>query len=506
MATRRDELNAYTFARRRTVAAFLQPSPHGSEEGAPRPLKAVMPSLVVGTLVLVGFGAWGMIKPGAPKGWDTPNAKVIVGSESTTRYVVLKSGKGKKQLHPVLNLASAKLLLDPSKFDVIKVNESELDKSGIKVGATIGIPYAPDRLPDAKDAETRKYWALCEQMGGEGRQKSQKALFVLNEKDSKLVVKNKNSLTDREALFVKGPDGAEYLVDSKGTAHRLGRDQSSKFMNLLRRVVFEEGAQPQSVSAKWLSTLNPGLPIDFPPVDGANETSNAPNLAPEYAKVGLVLEAPSGSKTHKYVVLKDRVAPVSDFTAQLLLGSPQTEDLYSGQVPRPVKVAAQDITPGEPFRDDVDWPEPAVVQANNVTKEDGRKVSCSVYHGENNSLTKRPLMSVWAGRDYPEDVVQSGNSTYVSPGSGLLFRQVTGSDPNVGLVFLVTDTGLRYSVPNNGDSKAGGAGKADDKTREAQVRLGYEKTRLVPVPKVWSELLSRGPKLDTDSAKQPQNS
>src|SRR5581483_6355805 len=36
MASRRDELNAYTFSRRRTVAAFLRPSSGGDDEQAPR--------------------------------------------------------------------------------------------------------------------------------------------------------------------------------------------------------------------------------------------------------------------------------------------------------------------------------------------------------------------------------------------------------------------------------------------------------------------------------------
>lgn len=35
MASRRDQLNAYTFAKRRMLAAFLQPSPDGSEKGRP---------------------------------------------------------------------------------------------------------------------------------------------------------------------------------------------------------------------------------------------------------------------------------------------------------------------------------------------------------------------------------------------------------------------------------------------------------------------------------------
>ncbi|MFD0603539.1 type VII secretion protein EccB [Streptomyces aureus] len=113
MASRRDELNAYTFAKRRTLASFLQPSPSGSEEGAPKPLRAVLPGVIVGVVVLAVFGAWGMFKPTAPPKWDELHKNVIVASKSTTRYVVLRTD-GKKQLHPVLNMASAKLLVDPS--------------------------------------------------------------------------------------------------------------------------------------------------------------------------------------------------------------------------------------------------------------------------------------------------------------------------------------------------------------------------------------------------------
>src|SRR5690606_38552096 len=93
MASRRDELNAYNFARKRTVASFLKPLPNGSVESAPRPLRTVVPSMVLGMLILAGFGACGIIKPAAPKGWDNVGEKVIVGDKSTTRYVVLEGEK-----------------------------------------------------------------------------------------------------------------------------------------------------------------------------------------------------------------------------------------------------------------------------------------------------------------------------------------------------------------------------------------------------------------------------
>ncbi len=180
MASRRDELNAYTFAKRRLIAQFLQPNATGSEEGAPRPLRAVVPGAIVGVVILAVFGAWGMFKPVAPKGWDIAEENVIIASKSTTRYVVLKT-KGKRQLHPVLNMSSAKLLLKPGKGKVINVDESVLDSGKIPHGATLGIPYAPDRLPDAKEAGAAKRWAVCERPG-EGGRAIEKAAFVFAER------------------------------------------------------------------------------------------------------------------------------------------------------------------------------------------------------------------------------------------------------------------------------------------------------------------------------------
>lgn len=107
----------------------------------------MVPGTIVGVVIIAVFGAWGMFKPVAPQKWDTPYENVIIASKSTTRYVVLKTD-GKTQLHPVLNMSSAKLLLDPDKGTVINVDESVLDNGRIPHGATLGIPYAPDRLPD----------------------------------------------------------------------------------------------------------------------------------------------------------------------------------------------------------------------------------------------------------------------------------------------------------------------------------------------------------------------
>lgn len=510
MATRRDELNAYSFARRRTVAAFLQPSPHGSEEAAPRPLKTVAPSLVVGLLVVVGFGFWGILKPTAPKGWDTPAQKVIVGDESTTRYVVLKTD-GEPQLHPVLNLASARLLLDPEKFEVIKVKESALDNSGMTLGSTIGIPYAPDRLPSPADAGKPKTWALCETPGGGTDRTARRAVLVVNQDKPReaALVGGRNRLRDDEAMYIQVPGGAEYLVTDRGFTFLLGGPdwkQNPELVNTLRQVIFGASAQPQRVDADFLATLNnvPGATIDFPRLDGIGGPSTAPGLGREHAKVGLVLKA----NDDQYVVQPDRVVRVTDFMAKLLLNSPQARSLYSGS-PEAVSVNVSEVTSaraGETFREELGWPEKEVTQANTQDENDGRRVACSVYSGVDDKLTKRPAMTMWAGKNFPRDVAQSGTNTYVSPGSGLFYKAYDGTDKRIGSIFLVTDTGLRYSVPTTGDSDSGGAAKQDDAVGVVQTKLGYAKNSPVPVPRIWSDLLSSGPTLDVGGAKQAQGS
>ncbi|MHA7961810.1 type VII secretion protein EccB [Streptomyces sp. L500] len=520
MASRRDELNAYTFAKKRTVAAFLQPSPTGSEEGAPRPLRTVLPGVVIGALLVAGFGAWGVFRPVAPKGWDDVAAHVIVGSDSTTRYVVLKTD-GRKQLHPVLNLASARLLLAPGKGGVIKVRESELDDGHIPRGPTLGIPYAPDRMPTAAQAGKPKQWAVCQQPGGNGKT-TQKAVFLFSANDPKArTLTGAGRLRGPQALYVQGPDDARYLVDPKGTRYLIGgpdwQRQDPADRSVLLRALFPDGAQPQRVTKEWLGTLGEGTPITVPAVGGrVGEPAGVPTLKPKANRVGTILVAPTGATTQHYVVLPGKVARVSEFVAKLLLSSRDLAPL--GQAGAPERVSAADFTPdAEEFHGGDHWPAqvPRLAAAGDPLAGGG--TVCSVFGGLDASGT--PDLGVWTGKDYPATIPDGATSAYVTPGSGLLYRQVTGRQTDSGAVFLVTDTGLRYAVQSNNDSATGksrigeepaearpGEPPAVPEADQARVRLGYKDVNPVPVPANWSQFLPTGPRLDTNSAKQPQGS
>ncbi|MFE0650679.1 type VII secretion protein EccB [Streptomyces sp. NPDC059534] len=514
MASRRDELNAYTFAKKRTVAAFLQPSPSGTEEGAPKPLRAIAPGLIVAALVVAGFGAWGMFKPSAPKGWDTPGTRVIVGKQSTTRYVVLQTGKGKDAktlLHPVLNLASARLLLNPDQFQVVQVDDKTLDLGKPPRGPILGIPYAPDRLPAADDAGTAKRWAVCEQPGGGKGASVQKATFLFAHRDLKRTT-GEGQLKDGEVLYVQGQTGkAQFLVDHTGTKYPVKADSTGLLTALVGL-----NKEPQPVTDDWLATLKTGDEIDFPRIEGeAGSPAGIPGneLTATENRVGMVLLAQTGSGPQHYVVLPGKVRPVSDFTAWLLINAPQT-----GVLDMDGKATAVDASAFVPdstvLQPRAHWPGKKSKQVNGVTGAGARDTVCSVLTGvdEKGDTT----LTTWAGTQYPADITAGGTSTYVTPGSGLLYTQIQGKQKTPdGSLFLVTDTGLRYAVQANGDSDSArseiGAGEQKQtdgrpEPSDAQKRLGYEKVTPVLVPIEWSEFLSKGPRLNTNSARQPQGS
>ncbi|MER7175241.1 type VII secretion protein EccB [Streptomyces mesophilus] len=502
MASRRDELNAYTFAKRRLVAQFLQPNPSGTEEGAPKPLRAVMPGAIVGVVVLAVFGAWGMFKPVAPKGWDTPGENVIVADKSTTRYVVLKTGD-KVQLHPVLNMASAKLLLKSGNGKVVTVKEDLLDKSKLHHGPTIGIPYAPDRLPEPEDAGQAKRWAVCERPGAGGRT-IEKAAFVLAEREQ-AKTDGKQRLKGGQLLYVEGPDQVRYVVDAKGIAYEVDKTD-----RVLMQTLVGSGGAPQRVSDEWLATLGKGSPVRTPSFP---DTPGAASDVPGNYKVGMVLQTEEASEQKQYVVLKDRLAPVSDFMAKVLLNSEDMAVVGQGGKPKPVSVGEIGSEPGAKFGGDLKWPSEA---PDPVNEPGSRDTVCSVLRGVDRD-TGKTTQSTWAGDTFPMPLSSGGSSAYVTPGTGLLFRQVMGTDVKSGPMFLVTDTGLRYTMQANGDTATddagiGESGSAEEKKeqqaqqQDAQTRLGYESVDPTPVPAAWSTFLPTGPRLSAGAARQPQGS
>ncbi|GHH52405.1 type VII secretion protein EccB [Streptomyces candidus] len=526
MASRRDELNAYTFAKRRLVAQFLRPSPNGSEEGAPRPLRAVLPGVLVGAVTLAGAATWGLWQPAAPEGWEKPRQNVIVASRSTARYVVLDLD-GTTRLHPVLNMSSARLLLEDDAKGFVKVDDRVLDESGLDRGPAVGIPYAPDRLPDPGEAVGNKSWAVCERPGPRAGRSVQRVVFVLAGNERRALA-DQGMLKDGELLYVRVPDGSQHVVDVTGTAYRLaparapGRvrapgnatpaDPQAPDPGLLSQVVGPRRA-PQQVSARWLETLPRGGTIGFPAI-GAKPgvPTRAPRVPPPHNEVGKVVVAGvAGGRQQHYLVLPDRIAPVSDLMARLLVTSPELSRLHPGGAPFP---ANGGFAPGAPFEPPrgAKWPQHTRASVNSPSPVPGsRNTVCSVLRGVDGTGAAR--LGVWAGAHFPQALPAGDATVYVTPGSGQYFRQFKGKQTRAGTDYLLTDTGLRHALQNNADTTTGpprpprkdAAAPSGPPMTAAQL-LGYGEKRPVPIPAAWSELLPTGPRLSTGAAQQPQGS
>ncbi|MGF1430756.1 type VII secretion protein EccB [Kitasatospora sp. LaBMicrA B282] len=535
MASRRDELNAYTFARKRMVGAFLQPVGGGSDEDAPRPIRAVVPSLVVAAVLVAGFGAWGLLKPTAPKGWDSGN-DIILGKDSTTRYVVLTSADGTKMLHPVLNMASAKLVL-PANSKVVIVADSAIDAYKSH-GPTIGIPYAPDKLPSAADAGVAKKWSVCDRPGSDAAHPNQ-AVFVAAGADAAMLDRPDHRLSGGQVLWVQGTAqngaaGTQYLVDAGGRKHPIGTPAMSGDQRIaLQLALFGDGAAPQPVSNEWLNTLPAASAITFPQVPGTGQQQvpSAVQLTdPGQRFVGqlVTFQSDPSAQVNYFVVGQGQLYRVSQFQAELIRENPSTQQYaYGGHAPTYGAITPADnaryLQTSTALGGDDQWPQSkpgTSVNAGGSADSAPRQVICSTFEGmaADGSGNQVVQQSVWAGTEYPAAATPGLTSAYVSPGHGLFYRAMDNGTGGSGSDFLLTDTGLRYSVPATSEGTVAGASPspspnpsaaaqpAQPQTNEAQARLGYPGTTPVPVPKSWSDLVPAGPELNTNAATQVQNS
>lgn len=189
-------------------------------------------------------------------------------------------------------------------------------------------------------------------------------------------------------LYVKGQKGDRFLVDADGKKYQLPETSSD---NLTRALVRTE---PQSVTDDWLATLHTGKPVDFPAVPGTvgDDAGVGGGLSPEQDRVGMVLRAQTGSGLQHYVVLRGKVQPVSDFTAWLLINSPQTDTL--DMAGKATAVDAQSFAPEtDSFYGTTDWPEEKPLQINAVQGEGARDTVCSVLRKVDDK--GRTTLSTW---------------------------------------------------------------------------------------------------------------
>jgi type VII secretion protein EccB len=433
MATKSDLIEAQNFSRRRLLTAFVSGAPGGKELEPTAPLRAVIAAiaLTVG-VVLVGV-FYGLIKPGLPSGWD--NGKLILVSDTGARFVTIDG-----ELHPVINTASARLLLPASEFAVITTDQQNL--AGVSLNSTLGIVGAPDELPPA-DKLVNTGWSAC----------------VTDEAALDVRIGHDAPAPTDDAVVVEA-DGERYVVVGERT---FAVDASGS--DAVLRAAGITALDPVDVSAQWLNLFVPGTPLEPLVVENAGERLPGTDL-----RVGEVVHIRGNAEEDRLLVQPDgTLADLSPLAWQLyLLGS--GADLEG--VTEVTSSAVADIPSAAEPAGGEDWPTTGFT----ALEQDQRP--CAVLTGEGEKSR-----TVLAAQDAAATATEG---VRVASGHGALVHAGGRGAQNTGILTLIDATGTAYPLP--------GA------TEETVNRLGYDLDDIGSAAQGWIDLLETGPALTEKAA------
>lgn len=433
MATKNDLIEAQTFSRRRLLTAFVSGAPGGKELEPTAPLRAVIAAIALTVAVILVGVFWGLIRPGLPNGWE--NGRLLLVSDTGARFVTVDG-----VLHPVINTASARLLLPASEYEVISTDQQSLD--GVGVGTTLGIVGAPDELP-APESLSNTGWSACV---------TDDAVL-----DVRIGGASVRPVTGFAAVVESG--GERYVVDGE-RSYAVGEGGSDAVL----RAAGITALAPVSVPVEWLNLFTPGTELAPLSIEDAGVPVAGTSLA-----AGDVVHVRGSEEEERYLVQAEgTLAALTPLAWRLY-------QLGAGVDREFVEVAAADVaglaTAPQPAGG-ADWP---AVGFESVASD--QRV-CALLAAD--GAEARTVLAA------QEAEIETTTGVHVEPGSGALVRAGGRGQQSTGIVTLVDATGTAFALP--------GA------TEETVNRLGYDLDDIGAAGDVWIDLLATGPALTEEAA------
>lgn len=455
MASKKDLVEAQTFSRRRLLTAFVSGAPGGRELEPTKPLRAVATGIGLAALVVLGSLAVGKLAPSTPSDWDDNRLVIVDGTGS--RYVALQG-----MLYPVLNTTSARLALTGGLTPPVRASASQV--ADHPRGPTLGIPGAPDSLPDAK-ALIRDGWLSC--VGPDGG-----TLTVLSDgADARKVA------AELEADAAE-PTPAAALVEAGGGTYLVVDGRRHAVPELWRvpvlRALGMDAVDPWPVPAAWLNLFAPGADLEPFEVDGAGAPVPNPGAAPPGAVVGAVVHlTDAGTQTQDYVITQGGgLAPLSPFALAVYRSASDSMPVLSASL-----AATSAMQPADAPAP-ADWPAvlPRLVGAD--------RAACAQL--STGLVAEDSPTPVRLGGATVETPSAGGARVVVDPDAGALVLPVGGAVTAEGFAQLIDSSGTAYALPG-----------ADD---DVLSRLGYVPDDVTRVPQAWLALFGIGPELTVEGA------
>lgn len=463
MRTRREQVQAYRFVTRRISSALLSGEPETTELPMRRMGLAIFASAMLAAIVVAIVGVIAVLNPGGGRP-DDPS--IVIERETGARFVYVD-----ERLHPVLNYSSARLIIGEPQPASKTLSRKSL--RGIPRGEPVGIPNAPDSLPD-RGALLGPPWSTCSMRREPGSTILASHLLVGS-------VPAGGAELGRDSLLVSSgtdTDAARYLLWDN---HKL-RVRGAEVLAALEMA----SARPVPVSAALLNSITSGPDLRASPVPRAGEAGAV--VAGQTGTIGQVYRTGD-----QYYVLLDRgLVPIGEVMARLLLADGGQAIEISASAAGSVQAGAGFEPEGFPY---------ALPRLRNTGTEP--PMVCSVFRGptvSRNALTAielfdRPDPALTAasanlpGASVGPDEVRVADRVHVPGGRGALVRLLPAPDapPENTTRYLVTDQGIKYALSR----KEAGA---------VQQALGYAGVTATPVPASLLALLPGGPALDPSAA------
>ena len=464
MPSRQDQLHSYQFMVQRVVAALVMRETDPAQSPFRRAAAATLASVLVAVIALAGIAVYGLIRGGGSTNWRNTEA-VIVEKETGALFVYRD-----EKLHPVLNYASALLIVESSAPKRVLVSSKSI--AGVPRGTPLGISDAPDSLPDAKRL-VGPPWTLCSARATEGEERMRSVLMV-GPGAGESAATSGESIGDK-AVLARHPEGAVHLI-WHNRRHRI-LNQSL--------VLFALGWSNQQlvpVAPALLNAIPAGGDLAPVPIRGRGEDSSVmPGTT-----IGEVFVVTTLGGGEQYAVgVRDGLAEITKVQAALLLAQ-------AGQ-DRPTELSSADYVELRKAKSLVPKGDDALPSdPPEVATPDGGTV-CAVVRGDSGVADVRVSVTV----PDASQAVRTGERTeggtvladlvVVEPGRGAVVESVSAPGASGGALSVVTDLGVRYAVP-----------RAD-----VLSKLGYGSVRPVRMPANLVSMLPSGAALDPDAARAP---
>lgn len=488
--TTKSQVQAYRFVLKRMESALVRRDAVMLHDPMRTHLRAAIVGLCLAVVAVAGVFIYGFFEPkGALSGQD----QIVLGSDSGALYVLVNNPS--RRLIPVTNLASARLILirqaggGPAAAAAAKVDrvKDEVLKN-IPREPLAGIPGAPGDIPGATDLVDPR-WTLCDTTVQDQSLPDRERIRRPTIETTALVGTDPvgRPLAPREAVLLRSStdeyflvfDGRRARVDVTSAAVR----QAFGIANVAGGLMRDE----RQVSTGLLNAI-PEAPALVSPITALAKPSGFPELGGQ--PVGTVAEVVEvDDKRTYYVILDGGVQEVPKSLAQLIRYTVSTSTEFFAVTPEDIaKVNKVDVLDTEGFPTEV----PSIMRVADT------RVAClhwSIVDGQQRTaITVGSQLNLPDGQK-PVRLAQYDGSAdrldhvFLPTGRGAAVRGVAPGQPaDTGTIFLVTDTGAKFGVPNwNG-------GSALDLARA----LGL--TTIQPAPEAILRLLPTGPALDPDQA------